>query len=53
VSEIMNAGRLAPIEYCTPSIRDMIISARKQSLISTLEQDLLKDARETGQLVIF
>ena len=53
VSEIMNAGRLAPIEYCTPYIRDMIISARKQSLISTLEQDLLKDARETGQLVIF
>lgn len=53
VSEMMNAGRLAPIEYCTPSIRDMIISARKQSLISTLEQDLLKDARETGQLVIF
>lgn len=53
VSEIMSAGRLAPIEYCTPSIRDMIISARKQSLISTLEQDLLKDARETGQLVIF
>lgn len=53
VSEIMNAGRLAPIEYCTPSIRDMIISARKQLLISTLEQDLLKDARETGQLVIF
>lgn len=53
VSEMMNAGRLAPIEYCTPSIRDMIISARKQLLISTLEQDLLKDARETGQLVIF
>ena len=53
VSEIMNAGRLAPIEYCIPSIRDMIISARKQSLISTLEQDLLKDARETGQFVIF
>lgn len=53
VSEMMSAGRLAPIEYCTPSIRDMIISARKQSLISTLEQDLLKNARETGQLVIF
>jgi len=53
VSEMMSAGRLAPIEYCTPSIRDMIIGARKQSLISTLEQDLLKDARETGQLVIF
>ena len=53
VSEMMSAGRLAPIEYCTPSIRDMIISARKQSLISTLEQDLLKDARETGQFVIF
>lgn len=53
ISEMMDAGKLAPLEYCTPSIKDMIISARKQSLISTLEQDLLKDARETGQFVIY
>lgn len=52
VSEIIREGKVAPIEYCTPTIKDMIISARKQTLIMTLEQDLLNDARKTGQLVI-
>ena len=52
VSEIIREGKVAPIEYCTPMIKDMIISARKQTLITTLEQDLLNDARKTGQLVI-
>ena len=53
VAEIVRSGQMAPVEYCTPMIKDMIISARKQSLITTLEQDLLKDARESGQFVIF
>jgi hypothetical protein len=53
VSEIIPAGKMAPGEYSAPFIKDMIISARKQSLLSTLEQDLLKDARENGQFVIY
>ena len=53
ISEIIRAGQTAPLEYCTPQIKDMIISARKQALITGLEQDLLKDAREKGQFVIF
>ena len=53
VSEMIRAGEMAPIDYCTPSIKDMIISARKQSLITSLERDLLNDARENGQFVIF
>lgn len=53
VAEIVRSGQMAPVEYCSPMIKDMIISARKQSLITTLEQDLLNDARESGQLVIF
>ena len=52
VSEMMKEGQTAPLEYCAPSIKDMIISTRKQKLISDLEQDLLNDARKTGQLVI-
>jgi len=43
---------MSPIEYSTPFIKDMIISARKQALVTTLEQDLLKDALENGQFVI-
>lgn len=53
ISEIIREGQTAPVEYCAPSIRDIIISVRKQSLISSLERDLLKDARENGQFVIY
>ncbi len=52
ISEIIGEGHAAPLEYCTPMIRDMIVSARKQALISSLEQDLLDDARQTGKFVI-
>jgi hypothetical protein len=52
IAEIMPSGKLAPREYSAPFIKDMIISARKQELISTLEQDLLNDARESGKFEI-
>jgi hypothetical protein len=52
ISEITPKGEMAPIEYSTPFIKDMIISARKQSLITSLERDLLEDARVNGQFVI-
>ena len=53
VPEMVQAGETAPLEYCMSQIRDMIISTRKQALITSLEQDLLRDAREKGQFVIF
>lgn len=53
VSDIVEEGRPAPIGYTSRSIRDMIISARKQKLLMTLEQDLLKDARDNGKFVIY
>jgi hypothetical protein len=46
------SGSQAPLEYSAPFIKDMIISARKQVLLSTLEQDLMKDARESGKFEI-
>ncbi len=52
ISEMISEGHTAPLEYCTPAIKDMIISARKQELITSLEQDLLNDARQTGKFVI-
>ena len=51
VSEFMPKGKMAPIEYSTPFIKDMIISARKKQLVSTLEHDLLEDARVNGQFI--
>ncbi len=53
VSEILKSGEYAPVEYSAARIRDIIISTRKQALISSLERDLLKDARENGQFVIY
>ncbi len=52
ISEIIREGNVAPMEYCTPTIKDMIISTRKQALVTSLEQDLLNDARKTGKFVI-
>ena len=53
VSELIKAGDYAPMEYTSERIKDIIISTRKQALISSLEQDLLNDARENGKLVIY
>ena len=53
VTEVLKAGEYAPVDYSAPRIKDIIISTRKQSLITGLEQDLLRDARENGQFVIY
>ena len=42
-------GEMAPVEYSTPVIKDMIVSVRKQELILSLEQNLLEDARLNGK----
>ena len=43
----------APIEYCSSRIRDILISARKQALMNSLERDLLKNALESNNFVIY
>ena len=53
VSAMVRTGEHAPIEYSADRIKDIIISTRKQALLSSLEQDLLKDAHENGKLVIY
>jgi hypothetical protein len=53
IPEMIAKGRKAPVEYSAPIIKDMIISARKQALISGLERDLLNDARENGNFTIY
>ena len=53
VPEMIGKGKQAPVEYSAPMIKDMIISARKQALITGLERDLLNDARENGNFTIY
>ena len=53
INAVIMDGEQAPVEYSAPVIKDMIISARKQSLVMNLEQDLLRDARDNGKVVIY
>ena len=50
---VMDAGGIPPVEFCTQRIEDIIISSRKHHLTSSLEQELLKDARDKGKFVIY
>ena len=49
IEEFKDKGEMAPIEYSTPIIKDMIVSVRKQDMINSLEQNLLEDARLNGK----
>lgn len=53
IAEFMPAGEIPPVEYCRERIKNIIISVRKQTLVSDLERDLLTDARDRGRFRIF
>ena len=53
VCEMRKPGTTAPLEYCDARIREIIISNRKHALLSSLEQDLLKDALDQEKLIIY
>lgn len=52
VADIRKTG-VAPIEYVRDRICDYILSARKQELLTSLEQDLLDDALDRKTFVIY
>ncbi len=47
------SGKVPPIEYWADKIREVIVSRRKYALSTNLEEDLLKNALEKGQFVIY
>lgn len=53
VSDIVRAGSKGPLEYNDRRIRELIVNNRKHALMSTLERDLLEDALERGELMIY
>ena len=53
ISQMTQKGKIAPLEYCQEDIKNVIISSRRQDILMSLEQDLLKDARENGDFVIY
>lgn len=53
IVDMIRKGQSAPVEYCQDHIKDIIISSRKHTLLTTLERDLFNDALEKQQLVIY
>ena len=52
VCDIRKTGT-APLDYCSESIRDILMSERKHELMNSLERDLLKNALEKKNFVIY
>ena len=50
---LMRAGQTGPVEYFEEQIRDIILSTRKQALLSRLERDLIENARNQENFVIY
>ena len=44
---------MPPEEYCEERIKDIIISGRKHKLLTTLEQDLIEDAKAKEKFEIY
>lgn len=53
IVDIVPQGKTAPGEFCAERIRDIILNTRKHALTTTLEQDLLEDARRNNRFVIY
>lgn len=53
IGELMRAGETGPVEYYSERIKDIILSSRKQALLSGLERDLLENARAQENLTIY
>ena len=51
VADMVRYG-IAPVEYCRPRICEMILGSRKREMLSSLEQELLEEARSNNKLVI-
>jgi hypothetical protein len=53
IVEMMKAGEVPPVEFCEERIKDIIISGRKHKLLTTLEQDLIEDAKAKERFEIY
>ncbi len=53
LTEQVQEGKTAPLEYCEDRIRELILSGRKHTLEESLEQDVLEDARKNNKYVIY
>lgn len=53
IYSLMRAGETGPVEYYSERIKDIILSTRKQALLTGLERDLIENARNQENYVIY
>lgn len=53
ISSSVRAGETGPVEYFSERIKDIILSTRKQALLSGLERDLIENARDRDFFVVY
>ena len=53
IADMVKAGEVPPVEFCEDRIKDIIISGRKHKLLTTLEQDLIEDAKAKENFEIY
>ena len=53
ITDLLKAGQEGPMEYYNEKIKDIILSTRKQQLLSSLEKDLMARARADDSFVIY
>ena len=53
VADMVKAGEIPPEEFCEERIKDIIISGRKHKLLTTLERDLIEDAKAKENFEIY
>lgn len=53
IVDMIREGQMSPLDYSERGIKEIIISARKRTLLSDLEKDLLNDALEHNNLIIY
>jgi hypothetical protein len=53
ITDFVKAGETAPLDFCEGRIKDIIISGRKHKLLTTLEQDLIEDAKVKENFEIY
>lgn len=53
VLSMVPTGQTAPLDYCEARIKDIVISVRKHKLLTTLEQDLIEEAKSKDIFAIY
>ena len=53
VNQVLPKNTIPPIQYLTPTLKEVILNERKKQFIKNIEQDILKDAIKNNKYEIY